>query len=142
MGMITYGFRLLKIFKNDNKYALFSLSEMVSAIVNLKDAENNLKVREYMYVLQAYSYLKRKKEKRYMNKKIFLEFADLIMADFDMVVPLYRFCGNTRMSAVMLADEENKYEYRERAKKILMNNGFYGKEWESLRREFIDEFYS
>ncbi len=142
MSMITYGFRVLKIFKNDDKYARFSLSEMVSAIVNLKDAENNLKVKEYMYVLQAYYFLKRKKEKRYMNKKIFLEFADLIMADFDMVVPYYRFCGNSGMSAIMLANEEDKYEYRERAKKILMNNGFYGKEWESLRGEFIDAFYS
>lgn len=141
MSIFTYGFRVNKIFKNESKTAFFTPSEIVSAIVNLIDAQNSLTQEEYFYVSVVFETYRQIKSKLLLSKSGFVGVCSEIIAHFDLIAPYYKFCGDSKMRIMML-EEDEKYEYRQRAKAILKQNAIFKEEWMKLHREFLEMFHS
>ena len=141
MSLFTYGFRVKKILKNENETAFFTPKEIVSAIVNLLDAKRNLTYDEYFFVSVVFKAYRCFDEKILLCKRGFLGLCNDIIAHFDLIAPYYRFCGDSRMQILMLVEDE-KYEYRQRAKAILEKKAIFKEEWMELHREFKERFHS
>ena len=141
MSIITYGFRVNKIFKNENETAFFTPSEIVSAIVNLLDAKNSLTRDEYFFVSVVFETYRQIKRKLLLSKSGFIGLCNEIIAHLDLIAPYYKFCGDSRMRIMML-EEDEKYEYRQRAKAILKQKAIFKEEWMNLHQEFLEMFHS
>ena len=141
MSIFTYGFRVSKILKNESATAFFSPSEIVSSIVNLLDARRNLTSDEYFHVSVVFETYRQIKEKLLLSKSGFVGLCNEIIAHLDLIAPYYKFCGTSKMNILML-EEDEKYEYRRRAKTILNERGIFKEEWMDLHQEFLEEFHS
>ena len=141
MSIFTYGFRVNKIFKNENETAFFTPSEIVSAIVNLLDAKKSLTRDEYFFVSVVFETYRKIKRKLLLSKSGFIGLCSEIIAHLDLIAPYYKFCGDSRMRIMML-EEDEKYEYRQRAKAILKQKAIFKEEWMNLHQEFLEMFHS
>ena len=141
MSIFTYGFRVNKIFKNENETAFFTPSEIVSAIVNLLDAKKSLTRDEYFFVSVVFETYRQIKRKLLLSKSGFIGLCNEIIAHLDLIAPYYKFCGNSRMRIMML-EEDEKYKYRQRAKAILKQKAIFKEEWMNLHQEFLEMFHS
>lgn len=141
MSIFTYGFRVNKIFKNENETAFFTPSEIVSAIVNLLDAKKSLTKDEYFFVSVVFETYRQIKRKLLLSKSGFIGLCNEIIAHLDLIAPYYKFCGDSRMRIMML-EEDEKYEYRQRAKAILKQKAIFKEEWMNLHQEFLEMFHS
>ena len=141
MSIFTYGFRVNKIFKNENETAFFTPSEIVSAIVNLLDAKKSLTRDEYFFVSVVFETYRQIKRKLLLSKSGFIGLCNEIIAHLDLIAPYYKFCGDSRMRIMML-EEDEKYEYRQRAKAILRQKAIFKEEWMKLHQEFLETFHS
>ena len=141
MSIFTYGFRVNKIFKNENETAYFTPSEIVSAIVNLRDAKESLTRDEYFFVSVVFETYRQIKRKLLLSKSGFIGLCNEIIAHLDLIAPYYKFCGDSRMRIMML-EEDEKYEYRQRAKAILKQKAIFKEEWMNLHQEFLEMFHS
>ena len=141
MSIFTYGFRVNKIFKNENETAFFTPSEIVSAIVNLLDAKKSLTRDEYFFVYVVFETYRQIKSKLLLSKSGFIGLCNEIIAHLDLIAPYYKFCGDSRMRIMML-EEDEKYEYRQRAKAILRQKAIFKEEWMKLHQEFLETFHS
>lgn len=141
MSIFTYGFRVNKIFKNENETAFFTPSEIVSAIVNLLDAKKTLTRDEYFFVSVVFETYRQIKRKLLLSKSGFIGLCNEIIAHLDLIAPYYKFCGDSRMRILML-EEDEKYEYRQRAKAILKQKAIFKEEWMNLHQEFLEMFHS
>ena len=141
MSIFTYGFRVNKIFKNENETAFFTPSEIVSAIVNLLDAKKSLTQDEYFFVSVVFETYRQIKRKLLLSKSGFIGLCNEIIAHLDLIAPYYKFCGDSRMRIMML-EEDEKYEYRQRAKVILKQKAIFKEEWMQLHQEFLEMFHS
>lgn len=141
MSIFTYGFRVNKIFKNENETAFFTPSEIVSAIVNLLDAKKSLTRDEYFFVSVVFETYRQIKRKLLLSKSGFIGLCNEIIAHLDLIAPYYKFCGDSRMRIMML-EEDKKYEYRQRAKAILKQKAIFKEEWMNLHQEFLEMFHS
>ena len=139
-GIFAYIHKVKKIFDNESATADFTLSEIVSAIVNLLDAKKELTKEEYNYVLYVYDAFNKIKDKKTLNKNGFIRLCDNIMAHFDLVAPYYKFCGDSKMKLLALFDSE-KNRYRTRAKILLEKGAVFGDEWMELHKTFLKDFY-
>lgn len=139
--IFTYGFRVNKIFKNENETAFFTPSEIVSAIVNLLDAKKSLTRDEYFFVSVVFDTYRQIKRKLLLSKSSFIGLCNEIIAHLDLIAPYYKFCGDSRMRIMML-EEDEKYEYRQRAKAILKQKAIFKEEWMNLHQEFLEMFHS
>ena len=141
MSIFTYGFRVNKIFKNENETAFFTPSEIVSAIVNLLDAKKSLTQDEYFFVSVVFETYRQIKRKLLLSKSGFIGLCNEIIAHLDLIAPYYKFCGDSRMRIMML-EEDEKYEYRQRAKAILKQKAIFKEEWMNLHQEYLEMFHS
>ena len=141
MSIFTYGFRVNKIFKNESETAFFTPSEIVSAIVNLLDAKKSLTQDEYFFVSVVFETYRQIKRKLLLSKSGFIGLCNEIIAHLDLIAPYYKFCGDSRMRIMML-EEDEKYEYRQRAKAILKQKAIFKEEWMKLHQEFLEIFHS
>lgn len=141
MSIFTYGFRVNKIFKNENETAFFTPSEIVSAIVNLLDAKKSLTRDEYFFVSVVFETYRQIKRKLLLSKSGFIGLCNEIIAHLDLIAPYYKFCGDSRMRIMML-EEDEKYKYRQRAKAILKQKAIFKEEWMNLHQEFLEMFHS
>ena len=141
MSIFTYGFRVNKIFKNENETAFFTPSEIVSAIVNLLDAKKSLTRDEYFFVSVVFETYRQSKSKLLLSKSGFIGLCNEIIAHLDLIAPYYKFCGDSRMRIMML-EEDEKYKYRQRAKAILKQKAIFKEEWMNLHQEFLEMFHS
>ena len=141
MSIFTYLFRVNKIFKNESKAAFFTPREIVSAIVNLLDAKKSLTQDEYFFVSVVFETYRQIKIKLLLSKSGFIGLCNEIIAHFDLIAPYYKFCGDSRMRIMML-EEDEKYEYRKRAKAILKQKAIFKEEWMKLHQEFLEIFHS
>ena len=141
MSIFTYGFRVNKIFKNENETAFFTPSEIVSAIVNLFDAKKSLTRDEYFFVSLVFETYRQIKRKLLLSKSGFIGLCNEIIAHLDLIAPYYKNCGDSRMRIMML-EEDEKYEYRQRAKAILKQKAIFKEEWMNLHQEFLEMFHS
>ena len=141
MSIFTYGFRVNKIFKNEKETAFFTPSEIVSAIVNLLDAKKSLTRDEYFFVSVVFETYRQIKRKLLLSKSGFIGLCNEIIAHLDLIAPYYKFCGDSRMRIMML-EEDEKYEYRQRAKAILKQKAIFKEEWMKLHQEFLEIFHS
>ena len=141
MSIFTYGFRVNKILKNENETAFFTPSEIVSAIVNLLDAKNSLTRDEYFFVSVVFETYRQIKRKLLLSKSGFIGLCNEIIAHLDLIAPYYKFCGDSRMRIIML-EEDEKYEYRQRAKAILKQKAIFKEAWMNLHQEFLEMFHS
>ena len=141
MSIFTCGFRVNKIFKNENETAFFTPSEIVSAIVNLLDAKKSLTRDEYFFVSVVFETYRQIKRKLLLSKSGFIGLCNEIIAHLDLIAPCYKFCGDSRMRIMML-EEDEKYEYRQRAKAILKQKAIFKEEWMNLHQEFLEMFHS
>ena len=141
MSIFTYGFRVNKIFKNENETAFFTPSEIVSSIVNLLDAKRSLTPDEYFFVSVVFETFRLIKKKVLLSKSGFVGLCSEIIAHLDLIAPYYKFCGDSRMKIMML-EEDEKYEYRQRAKAILKRKAIFREEWMKLHQEFLETFHS
>lgn len=141
MSIFTYGFRVNKIFKNENETAFFTPSEIVSAIVNLLDAKKSLTRDEYFFVSVVFETYRQIKRQLLLSKSGFIGLCNEIIAHLDLIAPYYKFCGDSRMRIMML-EEDEKYEYRQRAKAILKQKAIFKEEWMNLHQEFLEMFHS
>lgn len=141
MSIFTYGFRVNKIFKNENETAFFTPSEIVSAIVNLLDAKKSLTRDEYFFVSVVFETYRQIKRKLLLSKSGFIGLCNEIIAHLDLIAPYYKFCGDSRMR-IMMVEEDEKYEYRQRAKAILKQKAIFKEEWMNLHQEFLEMFHS
>lgn len=141
MSIFTYGFRVNKIFKNENETAFFTPSEIVSAIVNLLDAKKSLTRDEYFFVSVVFETYRQMKRKLLLSKSGFIGLCNEIIAHLDLIAPYYKFCGDSRMRIMML-EEDEKYEYRQRAKAILKQKAIFKEEWMKLHQGFLEIFHS
>lgn len=140
MSIFTYGFRINKIFKNQNATAYFTPSEIVRAIVNLLDAKKSLSSYEFYFVSAVFDTYRRIKRKSLLSKKGFVELSKEIIAHFDLIAPYYKFCGDKNMRFMML-EEDDKHIFRQRAREILNKNAIFGNEWMMLHTDFLQIFY-
>ena len=141
MSIFTYGFRVNKILKNESETAFFTPSEIVSAIVNLFDAKKSLTRDEYFFVSLVFETYRQIKRKLLLSKSGFIGLCNEIIAHLDLIAPYYKFCGDSRMRILML-EEDEKYEYRQRAKEILKQKAIFKEEWMKLHQEFLEMFHS
>ena len=141
MSIFTYGFRVNKILKNESETAFFTPSEIVSAIVNLLDAKESLTPDEYFFVSVVFETYRQIKRKLLLSKSCFTGLCNEIIAHLDLIAPYYKFCGDSRMGILML-EEDEKYEYRQRAKEILKQKAIFKEEWMKLHQEFLEKFHS
>lgn len=141
MSMFTYGFRVNKIFKDENATAYFTPSEIVSAIVNLMDAKRCLTKEEYFFVSVVFETFRMVKRKLLLRKSGFVGLCNEMIAHFDLVAPYYKFCGDTKMNIMMFLESE-KSEYRQRAKAILNKKAIFQEEWNQLHQEFMEKFWA
>ena len=141
MSIFTYGFRVNKILKNESETAFFTPSEIVSTIVNLLDAKKSLTPDEYFFVSVVFETYRQIKRKLLLSKSGFIGLCNEIIAHLDLIAPYYKFCGDSRMRILML-EEDEKYEYRQRAKEILKQKAIFKEEWMKLHKEFLEMFHS
>ena len=141
MSIFTYGFRVNKIFNNESATAFFTPSEIVSAIVNLIDAKKSLTQEEYFFVSVVFETYRQFKRKLLLSKSGFVGLCNEIIAHLDLIAPYYKFCGDSKMKIMML-EEDEKYEYRQRAKVILKQKAIFKEEWMQLHQEFLEMFHS
>lgn len=141
MSIFTYGFRVNKIFNNESATAFFTPSEIVSAIVNLIDAKKSLTQEEYFFVSVVFETYRQFKRKLLLSKSGFVGLCNEIIAHLDLIAPYYKFCGDSKMRIMML-EEDEKYEYRQRAKVILKQKAIFKEEWMQLHQEFLEMFHS
>lgn len=140
MSIFTYGFRLKKIFKNESATAFFTPSEIVSALVNLLDAKKSLTQEEYFFVSVVFEAHRQIKRKLLLSQSGFLGLCNEIITHLDLIAPYYKFCGDPKMQ-IMIPEENEKYEYRQRAKVILKQKAVFGKEWMQLHQDFLEKFH-
>ena len=141
MSIFTYVFRVNKIFKNESEAAFFTPSEIVYSIVNLLDAKKSLTQDEYFFVSVVVETYRQIKTKLLLSKSGFIGLCNEIIAHLDLIAPYYKFCGDSRMRIMML-EEDEKYEYRQRAKAILKQKAIFKEEWMNLHQEFLEMFHS
>ena len=141
MSILTYLFRVNKIFKNENATAFFTPSEIVSGIVNLVDAKKVLSQEEYFFVSIVFETYRQIKKKLLLDKSGFMALCNDIIAHLDLIAPYYQFCGDSRNWITML-EEGEKFEYRQRAKKLLKEKAIFKKEWRELHQEFLEKFHT
>ena len=114
--------------------------EIVSAIVNLRDAKKVLTPDEYFFVEVVFEVYRQLNHEVRLDKNGFLGLVNEIIAHFDLIAPYYKFCGDSRMVLMMLLEDE-KQIYRQRAKAILEKKAIFREEWMELHQEFLDRFY-
>ena len=140
MGIFTYGYRVKKIFKNDQATAFFKPSEIVSAIVNLLEVKRYLSAEECLWVNVVYGSFKSVNRKLLLSQRGFLGVCNEMIAHFDLIAPYYQFCGGSRTNMMRL-QETQKYEYRQRAKLLLEEGKLFREEWMDLHEDFLRKFF-
>ena len=140
MSIFTYAHRVNKILKDEKKTAVFTPREITFASVNLAQAARNLTFGEYCAVSEIFHIHGQLKEKRRMNRTAFLTMRSMILAQFDLIAPVCKFCGDPSKT-VSLRKEKEKEEYRKRAEDILADGGLFQEEWMALCQEFWEKFH-
>ena len=141
MGIFGYIHKVNKIQKKIGATAYFTLAEIASGIINLWDAKQKLTPQEYFYVSVIHETYKMIRKELCLDYLGFLGVCNEIIAHFDLVAPYYKYCGNNQLQMARLIDDE-KLEYRERARELLDDKLLFKEEWMALHKEFMEEFYS
>ena len=141
MGIFGYIHKVNKIQKKIGATAYFTTAEIASGIINLWDAKQKLTQEEYFYVSVIHETYKMIKKELCLDYFAFLGVCNEIIAHFDLVAPYYKYCGNNQLQMARLIDDE-KLEYRERARELLDDKLLFREEWMTLHKEFMEEFYS
>jgi len=141
MGIFGYIHKVNKIQKKIGATAYFTPAEIASGIINLWDAKQKLTQEEYFYVSVIHETYKMIKKELCLDYFGFLGVCNEIIAHFDLVAPYYKYCGNNQLQMARLIDDE-KLEYRERARELLDDKLLFREEWMELHKEFMEEFYS
>ena len=132
--------KINRIKANKNATAEFSIGEISSGLINLIDAKRYLSEEEYEYIWALYHSYLRKNESMQLNFGEYLNVCNNIISDFDLIAPYYKFCGEDMPIAEMI--DYKKVPYRRRAKCLVEKNLVGSSEWETVKDEFIEEFYS
>lgn len=140
IAFATYPFKVKKLVSNPNATAYFTLSEIVSALINMSKAKKLLSPEDYSYICRVYNKFNNLTEKIIFNRDKFLCICIEMIAHFDMIAPYYIFCNNPNPLMGQHLDE-GKDEYRQQAKKLIREGKFFKEEWMQLQEEFLEEFY-
>ena len=132
-------YRLKKIQKTFGSTANFTLAEISNTLVNLWNAKNNLTEEEFYCVCEIYETYKQQKKKLCLDVYSFVDICSDIMANFDLVAPYYKFCGNDTLQLEEILEPE-KSKYRARARELIKKNLIFEQEWISLLKNFKKEF--
>src|SRR5699024_8553516 len=95
-----------KFKKNPYLVQRFSIAQMSVGMINLSQAARVLPRREYNVVRALYIIMQAETEMIPMNYAEFLEAGKILMAQFDLLAPLYKFTGE--QNAVPDASEPRK----------------------------------
>ena len=119
----------------------FTLGEIVSGLINLIEAKENLSKWEYETVLLFFKKYQRYDKKYTLDHFGFFKLSMKIIATFDLIAPYYLYSGQEETD-FMQERQDEKYEYRWRAKQLLEQPpSNFTEEWNSLRTAFMNEFY-
>ena len=140
MGIFGYIHKVNKIQKRIGATEYFTLAEIAFGIVNLWDAKQKLTPQEYFRVTVIHETYKMINKKLCLDYFGFLGVCNEIIAHFDLVAPYYKYCGNNQLQMARLIDNE-KLEYRARAKELFEDKLLFREEWMALHKEFMEKFY-
>lgn len=141
MGIFSYAHKVNKLQKDVGATAFFTPAEIASGIINLREAKQRLSMQEYYYVSVIYETYRTINEKICLDYLGFLGVCNEIIANFDLVAPYYKYCGNDQLQFAKFIDEA-KIEYRNKAKELLENKQLFNEAWMNLHKEFVEKFYS
>lgn len=141
MGIFKFIYKVKKIQKNLGSAEMFTSSEIVSAIINLRDARKRLDPKEFFYVSVIYEVYSRMETKIQLDYLGYLGVCNEMIAHFDLVAPYYKYCGNNKLIDAYFIDNQ-KLEYRKSAKQLLEDKKLFKEEWMLLHGKFKEKFYS
>lgn len=136
---VTFLRKARKFKKNPYLVQRFSIAQMSAGMINLSQAARVLPRREYNVVRALYIIMQAETEMIPMNYAEFLEAGKILMAQFDLLAPLYKFTGE--QNAVPDASEPRKQEYREMAWETIEEEGLASESFKLLSEEFREKFY-
>ena len=136
---VTFLRKARKFKKNPYLVQRFSIAQMSVGMINLSQAARVLPRREYNAVRALYTVMQTETEMIPMNYAEFLEAGKMLMAQFDLLAPLYKFTGE--QNAVPDASEPRKQEYREMAWETIEEEGLASESFKLLSEEFREKFY-
>ncbi len=136
---LTFLRKARKFKKNPYLVQRFSIAQMSAGMISLSQAARVLPRREYYAVRALYTVMQAETEMIPMNYAEFLEAGKVLMAQFDLIAPLYKFTGE--INAVPDVSEPRKQEYREMAWETIEEEGIASESFKLLSEEFCEKFY-
>ena len=136
----NYVQKVQRIYKDPTAMEEFTVSEIVDAIVNLLEAKMVLSYEEFSLVYQLYNHCRQDHTKMVLSKFTFFFYCYGKIANFDLIAPYHMYCGDESMADIDDKTAE-KHPYRQKAKEIILHNGFNSVEWKELCDDFFDRFY-
>ncbi len=141
-SVMQFNNKIENLKKNSNAEAYFTVSEIVSMIVNLLDAKNVLSNLEYNAIYKIYDRFSQQKEKLLLTLDKYMDLCCEIVSHFDLVAPYYLYCGDYTSTPITSVIYDNqKTPYREHAKLLIMQGKLFGSEWQNLFKEFKEMFF-
>lgn len=141
-GYKTYK-KMKYIMKNTSHSEMFSKNEIVGGIVNLYQAKQYLSSLEFSYIQMIFDRLEMDDTQKRMTHKQYIAWYGEIISHFDIIAPYYKFCGNTKVEALLETSDEykNKNPFRVKAKKLMESKMLFSEDWNILNNNFYKEFY-
>lgn len=136
-----YFSKLQKIWRNPQTRVMFSIEEIASASINLLDAVLRLRSEEFCYVNLLYDLLCLIKRRVRVDLDGYHILDRKAKAHFDLIAPVFLFCGDDTVAEALKALDPLKQPYRQEAWKILKQNKLFSPEWMDLYKRFCSVFY-
>ncbi|MBE6546693.1 MAG: hypothetical protein E7668_04550 [Ruminococcaceae bacterium] len=134
--------------KFDKQHPIIPLeqSEIFHHVIDLNKAEQNLPMEEYADILRILLFYTSMKTKMYCDYSTYERIRNQIFAHADLIAPLYKFIKPDGMDdsftpEAIQALEDEKYEYRLKAKQLADEGKMFENEWFDLHKEFLLKFY-
>lgn len=142
---IDYMNRVNSIMNDKSAKELFTRKEILFALISLADAKKKLPKRDSIRVEYAFDKLNQiftdNKDEILMDQCCFIREAEHLIAHFDLIAPYYLFCGKEETMTLSKYFDEQKKDYRLKAKEIWDYRGFLTPQWNELHDAFMKEFY-
>ena len=137
--------KIKKIRNNNGATAKFSVAEITFHIVNLAQAKMNFSIDVYHRIKTFFNIFIQLRDKNYLNYHGFIECSTQIIANFDMIAPYYKFCGDEQNLSFTSFIDEEKQPYREKVKLLFdepdVNSIQWWERYNNIFQEFKQEFY-
>lgn len=140
--------RLSSIRSNITKYEYFRISEIVSGLINLMDAKENLSHSEYNEIALVYDALTTDHTQIKLNLEAYYLLIIRLISNFDLIAPFFKFCGNEEINEDFLIDEGNKSLFRHQASNLIEGKNeqevkdlLRSQQWKSLQSRYIVQFF-